>query len=109
MKRRFVLAFMAMLVVGSFATAGAQVSSGSPYILEIGHAQIPAGEVRTRINHSVSTAPSDWHKLFFTPLGRTPVAYSYRVVGSGVGILKIDRPAPAGGITFDLQVVVWEL
>ena len=108
MKYRFVLAFTALVLIGSFAVAQAQVSSGSPYILEVGHAKVSAGNDRTQVTYGTSTGAGDWHQVFFTPKGRTPVKWSFRDTGLGTGVLHLSAPAPPGGIVFDYQVVVWE-
>ena len=78
MKHRFVLGIIALLLVGSFAVASAGPTSGVPYILDIGHTKIRAGENRTIVHHAVSDGAGDWHKLFFTPIGRPSLTRTVR-------------------------------
>ena len=106
MKHRFVLAFMAMLVVGSFATAGAQTGN-EPYILEIGQAKVSAGNDRVRFVHS-TTDIVDWQQVYAVPDGRIPTKFSVRQIDDETAVIHIASPAPDGGIVFQYQVVVWE-
>ena len=107
MKHRFVLGFMALLVVGSFAAAQAQVSSNSPYIYEIGNAKVAAGNDRVRFSHS-TTDINDWQQIYAVPVGRTPTKFSVRQIDDSTAVIHIASPAPVGGIAFEYQVVVWE-
>ena len=90
MKHRFVLAFMALLVIGSFAGATAQTYSEPREVVDMAYVDVPAGVTSFRFGHLVPSDGSDWYQLVFTP--RKPLAYGFREIKSGVGLLRFTEP-----------------